>query len=204
MFTLRRLAQGQLPRPGPAPAAQQKAPARTPGPKAPPQQAQQPPVAPPAPYAALKVGPLQAFAEWRAGEFRKDVAAVAQKKDRAGLAKLVLAQGFSGEGRLKTPRQEGRHRCARNRAQPRRQGRVGLGVAGRIRRDEDPQRPSRIVRTPCVRRPVPISPAGSGKLAETTKTDVGDWGSVDRCIGVRATAQASGPVVKSSACISSA
>src|SRR6476660_9389763 len=81
----------------PAAAQQPPRPAQTqpaPGQKgAPPQQAQ-PPVAPPAPYAALTVAPPKPYTDPSLAAFRKELAAVAQKKDRPALAKLVLAQGF--------------------------------------------------------------------------------------------------------------
>src|SRR5207302_9539420 len=85
----------QLPRPGgPLPAAQK---GMAPGPgtqKGMPQQQAQPAVAPPAPYAVLKISPPKPYDDAGLAALRKDVAAAAQKKDRAALAKLVLAQGF--------------------------------------------------------------------------------------------------------------
>src|SRR5882724_5619484 len=93
------LAQGQLPRPGkdaPAPQGQKGLP---PGPGAqkgapPPQQAQQPAPVPPAPYTALAVAPPKPSTDASLAAFRKDLVAIAQKKDRAALAKLVLAKDF--------------------------------------------------------------------------------------------------------------
>src|SRR4051812_6336159 len=96
MFALPALAQGQLPRPGqtPPPAQQKGPPPGPPGQKGQPQVQQQPPVAPPAPYAVLKVGPPKPYTDASLAAFRKEVGTAAQKKDRAALTRLVLAQGF--------------------------------------------------------------------------------------------------------------
>jgi len=98
LLTVPAAAQGQLPRPGkdappqkglqPGPGAQKGAP---------PQQAkqqQQPAPVPPAPYTALKVSPPQASTDPSLAAFRKELVAIAQKKDRAALAKHVLAKDF--------------------------------------------------------------------------------------------------------------
>src|SRR5437762_12317586 len=88
-------ARAQLPRPSVAPPAAQKGMAPGPGAqKGVPQQQTQPQIAPPAPYAALKVSPPKPYGDAGLAALRKDVAAAAQKKDRAALSKLVLAQGF--------------------------------------------------------------------------------------------------------------
>ena len=50
--------------------------------------------APPAPYTALAVAPPKPYTDPSLAAFRKELAAIAQKKDRAALAKLVLAQDF--------------------------------------------------------------------------------------------------------------
>src|SRR5260370_24028694 len=99
MLTFPALAQGQLPRPGkdaPPPQAQKGLP---PGPGAqkgspPPQQAQQPAPPPPAPYTALAVAPPKPSTDASLAAFRKQLVAIAEKKDRAALAKLVLAKDF--------------------------------------------------------------------------------------------------------------
>src|SRR3954462_6488972 len=90
-------AQQRLPRPSqmPPPAGAQKGPPPAPpGQKAAPQQQAQPPVAPPAPYTALKVSPPKPSDDASLAAFRKELAAVAQKKDRPALARLVIAKDF--------------------------------------------------------------------------------------------------------------
>lgn len=64
----------------------------------PPQQQAAPKVAPPKPYkpVALKLPAPTTDPSFEA--FRKELGAIAQKKDRAALAKLVVAQGFFWEG----------------------------------------------------------------------------------------------------------
>src|SRR5882724_11595851 len=104
LLALPALAQGQLPRPGnappapaqkgmqPGPGAQKGAPPPAPAP--PPQAQQQPAPAPPTPYTALKISPPQPSTDASLAAFRKDLVAIAQKKDRAALAKVVLVKDF--------------------------------------------------------------------------------------------------------------
>lgn len=58
---------------------------------------QQPPVAPAKPYKPVAFTPPQEMTDPSFEEMRKQLAAVAQKKDRAALAKLVVAKGFFWE-----------------------------------------------------------------------------------------------------------
>src|SRR5262245_16510576 len=88
----------QLPRPGqggqpPAPPSTQKGPppAAQKGQPAPPQQ--QGPAAP-KPYKTVAVTLAPASTDASLEAFRKEVTAVAEKKDRAALAKLIVAKGF--------------------------------------------------------------------------------------------------------------
>ena len=55
---------------------------------------QPPPVAPIKPYKAIAVTPPKPMSDASFDAFRKQLADIAAKKDRAGLAKLVVAQGF--------------------------------------------------------------------------------------------------------------
>jgi len=54
----------------------------------------EPATPPPAPYTALAVAPPKPSTDASLAAFRKDLVAIAQKKDRAALAKLVLAKDF--------------------------------------------------------------------------------------------------------------
>src|SRR3954463_8768869 len=89
-------AQQTLPRPSqlPPPAAQKAPPPQSQKGAPPQQQAQQPPMAPPAPYTALTVSPPKPYTDPALAAFRKELAAIAQKKARPALARLVLPQGF--------------------------------------------------------------------------------------------------------------
>jgi hypothetical protein len=96
------LAQTQLPRPGQLPpAGQQGAPQAAPqAPQAAPQggPAQAPAVAPIKPYKALAVTLPAPVSDPSFEAFRKQLGDIATRKDRAALAKLVVAQGFFLEG----------------------------------------------------------------------------------------------------------
>ncbi len=95
------LAQQSLPRPGqggaPAPpgAAQQRPPTaqQPPRPGQPGQQAA-PAIAPPQPYKAVAVKPPPTASDPSLAAFRKQIGEIAERKDRAALARHVVAQGF--------------------------------------------------------------------------------------------------------------
>jgi hypothetical protein len=70
--------------------AQQPAPAQQPQPA--------PQIAPPKAYKPVNVKPPQPSTDASFAAFRKQLADIAQKKDRAGLQKLVVAKGFFWEG----------------------------------------------------------------------------------------------------------
>ena len=162
-------ATGRAERPASAPQGQKGAPPPQAQKGAPPPQAQQQlPFAPPAPYTALAVAPPKPYTDPSLAAFRKELAAVAQKKDRAALAKLVLAQDFFWlKEERQRRRQEDRHRGARDRAEPRGQGRLGLGDARASSPPTRPPHPIRTARTRCARRPARSSrPTDLEKLVE--------------------------------------
>lgn len=96
------LAQQQLPRPGqggapvPPGAAQQQRPPTPQQPPRPGQPGQQdaPAIAPPRPYQAVAVKPPQPSSDAALAAFRKQIGEIAERKDRAALARHVVAQGF--------------------------------------------------------------------------------------------------------------
>jgi hypothetical protein len=214
--------QGQLPRPGqqpppqgqkglaPGPGAQgqQAAPQQKAAPPPPPQQqqqkgapqqAQQPPAPPPpAPYAALTVAPPKPYNDPSLAAFRKELVAIAQKKDRAALAKLVIAKDFfwlKEEGNA-AGKKTGIEALATALSLAAKDG-SGWETLGAFAEDDTAQDFAERPNTVC-------SPAGPDfkvedleKLAETTKTDVGDWGFTSAAdIEVRSAAQANAPVVE--------
>ena len=141
---------GTLPRPArtPPPPAQkglppgpgaEGLPPRAQGQKgAPPPQAQQPP-APARPRPIRRWPSLRpSLTPTRASRHSATTStAIAQKKERAALAKLVLVKDFFWLKEDGNAAAKDRHRGARDRAQPRREGRLGLGNAerARLRRD---------------------------------------------------------------------
>lgn len=194
-------AQQTLPRPpsqmpppgaqkGPPPGSQKGQPQQ-------PQQAQQPQVAPPAPYTALKVTPPKPYGDPSFAAFRKELIAVAQKKDRPALAKLVLAQGFfwMKEAGNAAGKRTGIDALATALSLAAKDG-SGWESLSEFAADETaapyPDRPNTV-----------CSPSGPQfevdaleKLVETTKTDIGDWGFTSQDgVEVRAAGQQNAPVI---------
>ena len=206
ILALSAIAQGQLPRPGkdmpqaqkgPPPPAQQKG-APPQGQKGAAQQAQQPAAAPPAPYTALTVAPPKPYDDAGLTAFRKELMAIAQKKDRAALAKLVVVQGFFWlkESGNAAGKKTGIEALATALSLAAKDG-SGWETLGAFAEDETaapyPDRPN----TFCSPAGPQFNPADLEKLAEATKTDVGDWGfTAAPDIEVRAAAQANAPVVE--------
>jgi hypothetical protein len=199
LLALPAAAQGQLPRPGkdmPPPQAQQKG-APPQGQKGPPQQAQ-PPVAPPAPYTALAVAPPKSHEDPSLVAFRKELMAVAQKKDRAALSRHVLAQGFfwMKESGNAAGRKTGIEVLSTALSLAAKDG-SGWETLNAFAEDDSaavyPDRPN----TVCSPAGPQFNAADLEKLAETTRTDIGDWGfTAAPDVEVRAAAQANSPVVE--------
>ena len=174
----------------PAPQGQKGAP--------PPQAQQQPAPAPPAPYAVLTVAPPKPYNDPSLAAFRNDLKAIAQKKDRAALAKLVLVQGFFWlkEDGNAAGKKTGIEALATALSLAAKDG-SGWETLGELVSDETaapyPDRPNTV-----------CSPSGPQfkvedleKLADATKTDIGDWGFTSQeNIEVRASAQANAPVIE--------
>jgi hypothetical protein len=210
-------AQSQLPRPGkdappppqtqkavpPAPAAQKAAPTAAPAQKGAPQQAQQqqqqqPPLAPPAPYTPLAVAPPKAHADPSLAAFRQQLVAIAQKKDRAALARLVIPRDFFWlkEDGDAAGKKTGIEALSTALSLAAKDG-SGWETLGAFAEDETaqvyPDRPNTV-----------CSPAGPEfkvedleKLIETTKTDIGEWGYTSAAdVEVRQAAQANSPVIE--------
>jgi hypothetical protein len=179
LLTLPAFAQGQLPRPGQgAPAAPQKsAPPPPQGQKGPPQQVQQPATPPPAPYAVLKVAPPKPYNDPSLAAFRKQLTEIAQKKDRAALAKLVIVKDFfwmKEEGNV-AGKKTGIDALATALSLAAKDG-SGWESLGEFANDETaapyPERPN----TVCSPAGPDFKPEDLEKLANDTKTDIGDWG----------------------------
>ena len=211
MLALPAAAQGTLPRPGkdgppppaaqkgPPPAAQKGAPAAPQGQQgAPPAQAQQLPFVPPAPYTALAVAPPKPYTDASLAAFRQQLAAIAQKKDRAALAKLVLAKDFFWlkEDGNAAGKKTGIEALATALSLAAKDG-SGWETLAELVSDE--------TASPYLDRPNTVcSPAGPDykaedleKLVTATKTDIGEWGfTAQDNIEVKATAQPNAAVVE--------
>jgi hypothetical protein len=194
-------AQQNLPRPPsqtPPPGAQQKKAA--PQAQKETQQAQQtqPPTAPPAPYAVLTVAPPKPLDDPGLTAFRKELTAIAQRKDRAALAKLVLVQGFFWlqESGNAAGRKTGIEALATALNLASKDG-SGWESLSEFAADETaapyPDRPN----TVCSPAGPEFNPAELEKLVDSTKTDIGDWGFTSSDgVEVRATATQNAPVIE--------
>ena len=202
LIALPAAAQQASPRPGqaPPPGAQQKGPppAQQGQKGPPPQQQAQPPIAPPAPYTALKVAPPKPFTDPSLTAFRNDLTAIAKRKDRGALAKLVLAQGFFWlqETGNAAGKKSGIEALATALNLAAKDG-SGWESLGEFAADETaapyPERPN----TVCSPAGPEFNPAELEKLAETTKTDLGDWGfTAQDGVEVHATAAQNSPVIE--------
>ena len=195
-------AQQTLPRPGqtPPPPAQKGPPPPPQAQKAPPpqQQQQQQPMAPPAPYAVVTVAPPKPYEDASLAAFRKELSAIAQKKDRPALAKLVLAQGFfwlKEQGNA-AGKKTGIEALATALSLAAKDG-SGWETLGEFAADETaapyPDRPN----TVCSPAGPQFDVAALEKLAMDTKTDIGDWGfTAAEGVDVRASAAANAPVIE--------
>ena len=201
LLTLPAAAQQTLPRPPsqmPPPGAQQKGPPAAQGQKGTQQQQAQPPVAPPAPYTALKITPPKPYTDPSLAAFRKELAAIAQRKDRPALAKLVTVQGFFWlkEDGNAAGKKTGIEALATALSLAAKDG-SGWDSLAEFAADESaqpyPDRPN----TVCSPAGPEFNPQDLEKLAEATKTDMGDWGftSADG-VEVRATAAPNAPVIE--------
>jgi hypothetical protein len=196
-------AQQTLPRPPsqmPPPGAQQKAPQQQQQQQKaqPPQQAQQPPTAPPAPYATLKVAPPKPLDDPSLAAFRKELTTIAQRKDRAALAKLVLVQGFFWlqESGNAAGKKTGIEALATALNLAAKDG-SGWESLSEFAADETAAPYPDRANTVCSPAGPEFNPAELEKLAETTKTDIGDWGfTAADGVEVRATATQNSAVIE--------
>jgi len=190
-------AQQTLPRPSQMPPpGGQKAPPPQQGQKG--QQQAQPPMAPPAPYAALKVSPPKPYKDPAFEAFRKELAGVAQRKDRPALAKLVVVQGFFWlkETGNAAGKKTGIEALATALSLAAKDG-SGWDTLAEFAADETaapyPDRPNTI----CAPAGPEFDVQALEKLAESSKTDVGDWGfTAADGVEVRATASQNAPVIE--------
>jgi len=153
----------------------------------------------PAPYKAVAVTAPQAMNDAALEALRKQLGDVAQRKDRAALAKLVVGQGFFWIG------EKGDHADKRKPGVDNLAAALGLGNKDGAGWDmlasfaDDPTGGPSPERKEAIC--APADPTFDGKafndLLTSTKTDAGEWGyPVSPDIEVRATPQANAPVVE--------
>jgi hypothetical protein len=158
----------------------------------------EPTPAPPAPYTALKTSPPKPSTDPSLAAFRKDLVAIAQKKDRAALAKLVLAKDvfwMKDEGNA-AAKKTGIDALATALNLAAKDG-SGWDMLGELAADETaqdyPDRPN----TVCSPAGPDFKPEDLEKLVNDTKTDIGEWGfTAAENIEVHATAQPGSPVIE--------
>lgn len=161
--------------------------------------AQAPAPAPAKPYKPVAFKPPAPVSDASFEAFRKQLAGIAQRKDRAGLARLIVAQGFFWEqekGDVADKRRPGVDNLAKAINLDARDG-SGWEMLGAYAADPTGvQLPNRSG-VMCA----PADPSFDEKeldsLAKTTQTDMGDWGyPAGPDIEVRAAARANAPVVE--------
>jgi hypothetical protein len=165
----------------------------------PPQQQQvQPAVAAPAPYAALRVTPPRPYNDPGLAALRRELAAVAQRRDRAALSRLVLAQGFFllQDGANTAANKTGIDALATALSLAAKDG-PGWDTLGEYAADETaepyPDRPN----TVCAPAGPEFNMPDLEKLLDATKTEIVDWGfTAADGIEVRATATQNAPVIE--------
>jgi hypothetical protein len=157
-----------------------------------------PPLPPVKPYQAVAVTAPTAMTEPSFVAFRKQLADIATHKDRAGLAKLIVAQNFFWiqDKDLADTHKSGVDNLAKA---------IGLdakddsgwqilgGLAGESSAAESPQQQGVF----CAPADPNIDPAAFETLGKATQTDPGDWGYPNgNGVEVHATAQLNSPVIE--------
>lgn len=157
-----------------------------------------PPPAPVKPYTAVKVTPAGLFNDPTFASFRNSLASVAQHKDRAGLAKLIVSHGFFWvqDKNLANKNKPGIDNLAKAIDLDNPNG-VGwdtlIGDAGDPTLAQVPQDPG----LHCAPAPPSFDPPAFQKMVEQTNTDPTDWGyPTGTDADVRSSAQPSAPVVE--------
>jgi hypothetical protein len=173
--------------PPPPPAQQKSAPAPQP-----------PPQAPPKPYKPVAVTLPNPVNDASFEAFRKEIVAVAQKKDRAALARLVVAKGFfwEREDGKAAPKKSGADILSQALNLPAKDGSGWEALAGFASDATAAPLPER-KEVLCA----PADPTFDERelegLAQSTETDPGDWGYPTRAdVEVRETPNATAPVIE--------
>jgi hypothetical protein len=198
--------QQQIPPPGQAqplqrgpqqipPAAQQQRPPQ----QQQPQQAQRPPQPPPGPYQPVMISAPQPVSDPSFEPFRNQISDAARRKDRAALARLVVAQGFfwlGEKGDKADKRKPGIDNLARALNLAAKDGSGWETLAGYASDPTAMPFPEK-KDTLCAPADPVFDEKALEELTKATGTTVGDWGyPVQPSIEVRQTAQPNAPVLE--------
>ncbi len=156
-----------------------------------------PPPAPVKPYTPVAVTPAQSFNDASFDAFRKNLADVVQHKDRAALAKLVVAQGFFWvqEKNVADPSKPGIDNLAKAIDLDNADG-SGWDVLASDADDPTLAELPQIKDIFCAPAPPKFDPQAFEALVQGTDTDPTDWGYPgDSNVEIRAAGQANAPVV---------
>jgi len=157
-----------------------------------------PPVAPVKPYKPIAVTPPATFADAGFVAFRKQLGDIAQHKDRAGLGKLVVTQGFfwMQDKDLADKRKSGLDNLAKAIDLDAKDGSgwdVLIGYADEPTAAPWPERPGVM----CAPANPEIDPKAFEALLDATQTGPGEWGyPMKDGLEVRGAAKADAPVVE--------
>jgi hypothetical protein len=179
--------------------AQKPAQAQQPAPQAAPSQQAAPALAPPKPYKPVTIKLPTPVADPAFVAFRKQFGDIAQKKDRAGLAKLVAASFFfiNGEKDAADKKKPGIDNLSKALGLDGKDAAAGWATLTEYAKEPTAEPDEEHKGVLCA----PADPAfdenAAEALAKTTQTDPGDWGyPVKDGVEVRAAGKADSPVTE--------
>jgi hypothetical protein len=185
--------------PQPVPPAAQQRPQQQPQPPQQPQQAQQPPQPPPGPYQPVMISAPQPVSDPSFEPFRNQITEIARRKDRAALARLIVAQGFfwlGEQGDKADRRRPGIDNLSRALNLAAKDG-VGWEALAGYASDPTAMPFPEKKDTLCAPADPVFDEKALEELTKATGTSVGDWGyPVQPSIEVRQTAQPNSPVLE--------
>jgi hypothetical protein len=166
--------------------------------KSPPPQQQAPQPAPPKPYKPLAVTLPAPVSDPSFDAFRKEIVGVAQRKDRAALARMVVAKGFfwEREDGKRAPKKSGADILAQALNLAAKDGSGWEALAGFAAEPTAAPLPER-KEVLCAPANPDFDERGLEELAQTTDTDPLEWGYPLRAdVDVRETPSATAPVIE--------
>jgi hypothetical protein len=166
--------------------------------KSPPPQQQAPQPAPPKPYKPLAVTLPAPVSDLSFDAFRKEIVGVAQRKDRAALARMVVAKGFfwEREDGKRAPKKSGADILAQALNLAAKDGSGWEALAGFAAEPTAAPLPER-KEVLCAPANPDFDERGLEELAQTTDTDPLEWGYPLRAdVDVRETPSATAPVIE--------